>query len=172
MTSAWRKHLEQASEWFAESRETPEGRRVLVLALLTLLAWGLGFVLLSWHGDLENRASLQASRFSSLVEVSRAYRALPLSQRQGGGDGITARDPLSAASDAVERLQMKSRLKSLSSSSRGISLSLEGLGQAEMLALARELELTRLAVLSAEIRSLPVGGKRLLSVNLLLGGTP
>jgi hypothetical protein len=171
MTRAWRKHLEQASEWFAESRETPEGRRVLVIALLTLLAWGLGFVLLSWHGDLENRASLQASRFSSLVEVSRAYRALPLSQRQGG-DGTTARDPLSAASDAVERLQMKSRLKSLSSSSRGISLSLEGLGQAEMLALARELELARLAVLSAEIRALPVGGKRLLSVNLLLGGTP
>lgn len=171
MTSAWRKHLEQASEWFAESRETPEGRRVLVLALLTLLAWGLGFVLLSWQRDLENRVSLQASRFSSLVEVSRAYRALPLSQRQGS-DGATARDPLSAASDAVERLQMKSRLKNLSSSSRGISLSLEGLGQAEMLALARELELARLAVLSAEIRALPVGGKRLLSVNLMLGGTP
>lgn len=171
MTSAWRKHLEQAGEWFAESRETPERRRVLVIALLTLLAWGFGFVLLSWHGDLENRASLQASRFSSLVEVSRAYRALPLSQRQGGG-GTTARDPLSAASDAVERLQMKNRLKNLSSSSRGISLNLEGLGQAEMLALARELERARLAVLSAEIRALPAGGKRLLSVNLLLGGTP
>jgi hypothetical protein len=171
MTSAWRKPLEQARDWFAESRETPEGRQILVIALLAILAWGLGFVLLSRHGDLESRASMQASRFSSLVEVSRAYRSLPLSQLQGN-NGPTARDPLSAASEAVERLQMKSRLKTLSSSSRGISLSLEGLGQAEILALARELELARLAVLSAEIRALPIGGKRLLSVNLLLGGTP
>ena len=144
---------------------------MIVIALLTLLAWGLGFVLLSWQADLENRASLQASRFSGLVEVSRAYRSLPPSQRQGN-NGTTARDPLSAASEAVERLQMKSRLKNLSSSNRGISLSLEGLGQTEILALARELELARLAVLSAEIRALPVGGKRLLSVNLLLGGAP
>jgi hypothetical protein len=67
---------------------------------------------------------------------------------------------------------MKSRLKSISGSNRGISLALEGLGQDEMIALARELEKAHLAILSAEIRALPVEGKRLLSLNLLLGGTP
>ena len=171
MTSAWRSHLGQARDWLVDSRETPEGRRILVIGLLALLAWGLGLVFLSRHSDLENRASLQASRFSSLVEVSRAYRAIPVSQRPGNS-GTTARDPLSAASEAIERLQMKSRLKNLSSSNRGISLSLEGLGQTELISLARELELARLVVVSAEIRALPIGGKRLLSVNLLLGGTP
>jgi|GEM_PF-1088213 len=171
MTDPWKNSFAQAREWFMESRGNPEGRAVLLLVLLSFLAWGLGLFFLSREGEMANRAALQASRFANLAEVSQAYRALPPSQRDGGSS-VSAKDPLSSASETIERLRMKSRLKSISGSNRGISLALEGLGQDEMIALARELEKAHLAILSAEIRALPVEGKRLLSLNLLLGGTP
>jgi biopolymer transport protein ExbB/TolQ len=171
MTDRWKNNFAQAMEWFMESRGNPEGRRVLLLALLSFLAWGLGLFFLSGEDEMASRVALQASRFANLVEVSQAYRALPPSQRDGSSPG-SAKDPLSSASETIERLRMKNRLKGISGSNRGISLALEGLGQEEMITLARELEKARLAILSAEIRALPVEGKRLLSVNLLLGGTP
>lgn len=169
MTNHWKTRLQQAREWLLESRKTPQGRRILATALLAFLAWAAGFLFLYQGRDLPNRVSLQASRFTSLVEVSRVYLSLPAAQRQGTKTPQSA-DPLSEASRIVERLGLKNRLKSISGSGQGVALQLEGLGQEELVELAKELDRAKLETLSAEVRVLPLGGQRKLSLNLLLGG--
>jgi hypothetical protein len=171
VTTRWEDLVRQAREWLVENRETPGGRRVLLLAVLVPLVWGIGVFLHFRAADITARIPLQASRFASLGEAAQAYRAIPLSQRQGNA-AQAATDPLTAASEAVDRLKMKNRLKTLSSSNRGVSLGLEGLDQDELLTLVRELKRIRLPVTAAEIRALPIEGKRSLSVSLLLGGQP
>ncbi|MFA0889751.1 MAG: hypothetical protein ACC613_11785 [Synergistales bacterium] len=172
MTTRWKDIALQVREWFLENRGTPEGRKILLMTAMVPLLWGIGLFLHFSAIDLSARIPLQASRFAGLTEIAQAYRTIPLSQRQGGGSAQTTADPLTAASETVDRLKMKNRLKNLSSSNRGISLGLEGLDQNEMLALVRELKRIRLSVTAAEIRALPVDGKRKLSLSLLLGGQP
>ncbi len=161
----------RARETLGNALADPGGRRLALVGGLAALAWIAGFAFLLMGNGLAERVQIQAARFSNLSAVSRAYLALPPS-RLGSSASRQAADPLALASETIEKLQLRDRLKNLSSSGQGVSLSLEGLGRREALDLARELDRSRLAVVSAEIRALPVGGKRVLSVNLLLGAKP
>jgi len=164
-------NLARARQTLKNAMAEPGGRRLALLGGLAALAWIAGFAFLFMGRDLAERVQVQAARFSNLSAASRAYLALPPS-RPGTAENRQAGDPLALASETIEKLQLRDRLKNLSTSGQGVSLSLEGLGRRETLDLARELDRTRLTVVSAEIRALPVGGKRLLSVNLLLGAKP
>lgn len=164
-------NLARARETLHNALAAPGGRRLALVGALAALAWIAGIAFLLMGSDLAERVQVQAARFSSLSAVSRAYLALPPSQL-GTAAARQAADPLALASETIEKLRLKDRLKTLSTSGQGVSLSLEGLGRREALDLARELDRSRLAVISAEIRALPSGGKRLLSVNLLLGARP
>ena len=170
MTNRWESTFNQAREWFLESRENPQGRRILVMGLLAVLAWAAGFALLGSGRDLHSRLTLQGDRFAALVETSAEYLSIPRSEREKtpAGNG----DTLAFASAVVDRLKLRDRLTSISGSARGVSLLVEGIGAEELVSLARELDKGRLAILSAEIKALPVRGERRLSVNLLLGGQP
>jgi hypothetical protein len=167
----WKEYTARLRQSVLENRFTPGGRRLLILAVLVVLVWSLGLFLQHRARETESRIPLAAGRFASLAETAQAYRAAAPSRSPGNAPSNPA-DPLAAASETIDRLQIKDRLKSLSSSGRGISLELEGLGQKETLSLVRELKKARLTVTSAEIRALPLGGKRSLSVSLLLGGQP
>jgi len=164
-------NLARARQTLGNAMADPGGRRLALVGGLAALAWIAGFAFLLMGRDLPERVHVQAGRFSNLSAVSRAYLALPPSRTGTAGNRQEA-DPLAVASDTIEKLRLRDRLKSLSTSGQGVSLSLEGLGRRETLDLARELDRARLKVISAEIRALPVGGKRVLSVNLLLGAKP
>ncbi len=167
----WKDFLAPLGQWISANRATREGRRILALALLVFLVWGSAFFLHCNARETESRIPLLAARFASLAETAQAFRAALPSRKQAEARTNEA-DPLAAASETIDRLRVKDRLKSLSSSTRGVSIELEGLGQEETVSLVRELKKARLSVTSAEIRALPVGGKRSLSVSLLLGGQP
>jgi len=164
-------NLARARETLASALAAPGGRRLALVGALAALAWIAGFAFLLMGSDLAERVQAQASRFSSLSALSRAYLALPPSGL-GTAASRQAADPLALVSETVEKLRLRNRLKTLSTSGQGVSLSLEALGRREVLDLALELDRYRLAVISAEIRALPSEGKRLLSVNLLLGARP
>jgi|UPI0003B55B30 hypothetical protein len=167
----WKDFLPRLGQWISENRATQEGRRILALVILVFLAWGSALFLHFNARETESRIPLQAARFASLAETAQAYRAA-LPSRKQAESRTNAADPLAAASETIDRLRVKDRLKSLSSSTRGVSLELEGLGPEETVSLLRELKKAHLSVASAEIRALPVSGKRSLSVSLLLGGQP
>ena len=171
MKERWKELTARLGQLVSETRGTPGARRILALAVLTCLAWGSGLFLQHRAHETEGRIPLAAARFASLAETAQAYRAAAPSSIPGKTRPNPA-DPLAAASETIDRLQIKDRLKGLSSSGRGVSLELEGLRQGETLSLVRELKKAQLTVLSAEIRALPFGGKRSLSVTLLLGGQP
>lgn len=171
MKTLWKELIARLGPSASGDEATPRRTRILAMAVLVFFLWGTGLLLLYRARETESRIALAAARFSSLAKTSQAYRLLVPSRAAGKAISNPA-DPLAAASEAIDRLQVKDRLKSLSSSSRGVSIELEGLGQKETLSLIRELKKARLAVTAAEIRALPLGGKRSLSVTLLLGGQP
>ncbi len=84
----------------------PGARRILALAVLTCLAWGSGLFLQHRAHETEGRIPLAAARFASLAETAQAYRAVAPSSIPGKTRPNPA-DPLAAASETIDRLQIK-----------------------------------------------------------------
>ena len=135
-------------------------RRALLLLLLALLAWGAAFSLWSDGRDLRARRELQKKRFDDLAAVTGEYRTL----RQAAGTGRiplpadVEEDLLTAVSNAVASLGLRSNMLSLSSTTgRGgagaVSVTLEALSSESLARFLQETERRGIHSFSADLRT-------------------
>jgi hypothetical protein len=135
-------------------------RRALFLLLLGLLAWGGAFSLWSDGRELRARRDLQKKRFDDLASVVGEYRAL----RQTTGTERIAVSPdgeedlLTAVSNAVASLGLRSNMLSLSSTtgpggSGAVSVTLEGLSSDSLARFLQETERRGIYSFSADLRA-------------------
>ena len=156
-------------------------RRALFLLLLGLLAWGGAFSLWSDGRELRARRELQKKRFDDLAAVVGEYRAL---RQTAGAERVPVtpdgeEDLLTAVSNAVASLGLRSNMLSLSSTSgRGgagaVSVTLEGLSSDSLARFLQEAERRGIYSFSADIRAVRStssegGPGRTLTAVLLLG---
>lgn len=177
--------LPSISSLLGKGGEGPGGeRKSLLLILLALLAWGVAFSLWVDVRDLRVRRDLQRNRFIQLTSILGEYVTLrDASDRKGEGDvpfGEEGEDLLTAVSNVVASLGLRSNMQSLSSvSGRGgrnaVSVTLEGLSSESLAKFLQETERRGVFSFSAEIRAVRAvaqaagSSERTLTAILLLG---
>ena len=158
-------NVKDLKEALLDLRQDPEGRRATSALLLGLLLWCLGGGL--WlQAATQREVTLQSRRdLRELTDLAAQSLCLPKTDA-----GAVPEDPVSALSRAVDTLKLKDRMVQLASNPAGAVVQLDGLYGEECTALAQELIRAGLVVRTAELKALPFGKDRLLSVTLVVGG--
>lgn len=129
-----------------------------------VLAWTAAFALWSGISGLESSAKVQEGRLRELLKVVRQYKSLPNREEKA----VSAEDPMVTVSSLVGTMGLRDNLVQISSLSKGLSVQLARMYMEKTLDFIGELEKRGLNVDSAEIRAMPDGDKRLLSLTLMV----
>ena len=148
-------------------REHPDFRKVGLFLVLGIMLWVTAFVLTGRQEELAGRIDIKETRYVSLVEVIRTYRAQPRTEETSAAP---KGDPLTVLSRLLDSVGIKDRLVQLSSASSGVSLQVDRLYPGELGTFLQEVMRLGLPILSCEIRAVPAGNERRLACSLLVGG--
>ncbi len=138
--------------------------RPVLIVILAGVLWLWGWTVWSGTSGMESSIALQQRRLDQLVEVIGQYRAI------SGGEGkpVLTEDPIVVVSSLVGTMGLKENLVQISSMNKGLNVQLGRMYMDKALDFLLELDKRGLAVESAEIRAVPDGGSRLLSLTLVV----
>jgi hypothetical protein len=146
-----------------EAFEDRDFRGVFITCALALAVWGMVFAFAAGASSLNRQVSDAISSSDKILDYSMRYRALP---RTSTNKRTAPEEPLGVVSRTIDALKLRDRTQRLQSSSSGVSIQLERMFGGELTDFLAALENSGLDARTAEIRALPVGSVRLLSVSL------
>lgn len=152
--------------FIGELREMPESRRLAVTYILAAMAWILLVFVLLQIFDASGKLGSAVSSSDQIINSAIKYKSLP--SKGGKTSSLQTGEPLTVLSEIVNTLGMRERMIQLQSNVSGIMMQIERLYGDELEEFLTTLESRGLIIKTAEIKALPVGGERLLSVTLLL----
>lgn len=135
-----------------------------IAAISALVLWIGGISVWSGTSGQEASIALQQRRMDQLVSVISQYRALSGEEERPP----LTEDPIVVVSSLVGTMGLKDNLVQISSMSRGLNVQLGRMYMDKALDFLIELDKRGLSVESAEIRAVPEGGARMLSLTLVV----
>lgn len=138
--------------------------RLFILISLVCFLWLYGSMTWSSASSLKSKVTLQTRRMNSLIEVIERYKELPEAKNISSSN----EDPMVIISSLVDRMDLKDNLVQISALSKGVSVQLTRLYFKKSLAFLDQLSRKGLDVDSAELRYVPEGGKRMMSMTLIV----
>ncbi|MDR3353661.1 MAG: hypothetical protein LBO21_01330 [Synergistaceae bacterium] len=146
----------------SEIREMPDSRRLLGLVVLTVAVWAAAAALMFRIAGVN--ASLNESLESGdrIINAASVYRSYP--QKGPDQSRPAEKDPMSVITGIVQAMGIGERM-SIHSNPSGISVQLDRLYGSELREFLNIMESRGLKVRTAEIRALPRGEERLLSIS-------
>ena len=147
--------------------EAPGSVPFLALALLTLGVW----VAVSWVGGWTDAASAaltsQESRYRTLSMLAAEYKAMA-PQANAAQENVDLQEVFTQVSERVG-LGLRAGRMTADPSGRTCNVDIQRLYAEELTELARQLAARGVRFLSAEVRALPAGSERLLTVSAVIG---
>lgn len=141
-----------------------EAIRPALMVLCAAILWIAGWTVWSGTSGMESSISLQQGRLDQLVDVIGQYRVLSEIE----GRPVVTEDPIVVVSSLVGTMGLKENLVQISSMNKGLNVQLGRMYMDKALDFLVELDKRGLTVESAEIRAVPDGGSRLLSLTLVV----
>jgi hypothetical protein len=141
-----------------------DSRRPVILSAAAVAVWVIFAVLILNTGSSVTRASSDISSSGKVLDYAIRFRAFPRTVIAPGPND----DPLGAMSDIVDALKLREKIRQLSSNPSGVVAQFEKLYGGELGELLRAMDKAGLYVKTAEIKSLPGEGGKLLSAQLTL----
>ena len=141
----------------------PDSRRLFSLMALAAAVWAAAAVLMFRIADVNVSLKESVESGGRIINAASVYRSYP---KKGPDQAHPAeKDPMSVITGVVQMLGIGERM-SIHSDPSGISVQLDRLYGSELREFLNTMESRGLKVRTAEIKALPSGGERLLSVNL------
>ena len=148
--------------------EAPGSAKFLAVALLMLSVW-VGVYLV--HGRTEQSKTQLASqqgRWRTLLMLANEYKALSPEQRQNSrGQGNV--DVPTDFAQVSERMQLGSRVNRITPDGVNQSVEINRLYAEEFTELQKQLASRGVRFIAAELRALPAGNERLMTVSAIIG---
>lgn len=135
--------------------------------ICALVLWTVGFSLWSGAAGLEANVALQQRRLNQLIETIHQYKSLSSREKR-----TLTEDPIVVVSSLIGTMGLKDNLIQISSMSRGLNVQLGRMYMDKVLDFLIELDKRGLMVESTEIRSVPEGGSRMLSLAMVVMVAP
>ena len=145
--------------------EAPGSVRLLAAALLALGVWAGVSLVSDRAGEAGSALAVQEGRYRTLSMLAAEYRAMAPGAKTTTGDV----DVPSVFAQVSERMGLGSRVNRISPDGRNQSVEINRLYAEELTELEKQLAARGVRFLSAEIRALPAGEERLLTVSAIIG---
>nr|WP_321499738.1 type II secretion system protein GspM [uncultured Dethiosulfovibrio sp.] len=142
-------------------------REIIKPALAAFCAvslWAVGLSVWAGNSSLNSSIALHQRRMDQLVDVVYRYRSLSDREKRPA----LTEDPIVVVSSLIGTMGLKDNLVQISSMSRGLNVQLGRMYMEKTLDFLDELEKRGLSVESAEVRAVPEGGARMLSLTLVV----
>jgi hypothetical protein len=150
---------------FQELKSMPEAQRLMKTGAVVLCVWILAFILLSNALFLKTSAAKRLTETDEIVSAAGVVKSYPTRKISAG------KEPLSAVSNLLDTLSLRSRVSQMSSSASGLVLQVNDLYPGEVTALIDAISGSGLSVRTAEIRAIASNQKgRLMTVSFVLEG--
>ncbi|MBR1671377.1 MAG: hypothetical protein IJ702_00450, partial [Fretibacterium sp.] len=146
--------------------EAPGSVRFLALALLTLGVWVGVSLAGDWAGEASSALVTQEGRYRTLSMLAAEYQAMAPGARTRNAAGNV--DVPTVFAQVSERMGLGSRVNRISPDGRNQSVEINRLYAEELTELEKQLAARGVRFLSAEIRALPAGVERLLTVSAII----
>ncbi len=147
--------------------EAPGAVKFLAAALMMLTVWvGVSFV----HGRMEQskiKLTTQEGRWRTLLLLADEYKALGPDQRRNPSSGNV--DVPAVFAQVSERMQLGSRVNRITPDGRNQSVEINRLYAEELAELQKQLASRGVRFIAAELRALPAGNERLMTISAIIG---
>ena len=147
--------------------EAPGSVKFLAAALLMLTIW-VGVYLV--HGKTEQsktQLATQQGRWRTLLMLANEYKSLSPEQRKNNNSGNV--DVPAVFAQVSERMQLGSRVNRITPDGRNQSVEINRLYAEELAELQKQLASRGVRFIAAEIRALPAGSERLMTISAIIG---
>ncbi|MDR3280345.1 MAG: hypothetical protein LBT23_07520 [Synergistaceae bacterium] len=141
-----------------------EFRRPLAMCALAVFVWVVFFAIMASLLASTSRVGSDIASGGRVLDYAMKYRALP----RKGIDARNTDDPLGALSQIVDALELRDRMRQLTSNQSGVLIQLDKIFGGEMREFLASAENRGLSIRTAEIRALPSGGGRALNATFML----
>ena len=139
--------------------------RFLLIVFLTLGVWVAASQVSVWTGEADQALASQEGRWRTLTMLAEEYKSLSVGGVAAGGNV----DVPTVFAQVSEQMELGSRVNRLSPDGRNQSVEINRLYAEELTELERQLAARGVRFLSAEVRALPAGSERLLTVSAIIG---
>ena len=141
--------------------------KFLIAGLSALVVW-VGVSLVSgWISQSEMTLKTQQGRWHTLLVLSEQYKNLSPSSK--GSNSARNVDVPTVFAQVSERMQLGSRVNRITPDGRNQSVEINRLYAEELAELQRQLEARGVKFIAAELRALPAGKDRLMTVSAIIG---
>ena len=139
--------------------------RFLAVFLLALSVWTGVIIVSDYAGQNSTALASQQGRFRTLLMLASEYKALAPSAASTNANV----DVASVFAQVSERMELGSRVNRISPDGRNQAVEINRLYAEEFAQLQRQLASRGVRFIAAELRSLPSGTERLLTVSAIIG---
>ena len=152
--------------FFRDAYESPEWRRLARVYLLAAAVWIALVFFLVRISETAIRITGDIGSGELIIGNALTYRAYPGTSKKTSS--VREAEPLTVLSDIIDTLNLRERVQQLQANSSGVLVQLERVYGEELRELLLTLDSRGLQIKTAEIKALPSGDVRLLSITLLL----
>ena len=145
--------------------EAPGSVKFLAVGLLALAVWTGVMTVRGWTSQSLNTLTIQQNRFHTLLNLGSEYKSITPSTQSASGPV----DVAAAFALVSERMELGSRVNRITPDGRNQSVEINRLYAEEFAELQRALASRGVRFIAAELRALPAGSERLLTVSAVIG---
>ena len=146
--------------------EAPGSIKFIAASLLTLITWAGVMTVNGWTAQAQVNLNAQQSRWKTLLMLADEYKAIAPSD---GNNATGEIDVPTVFAQVSERMKLGSRVNRISPDGRNQSVEINRLYAEELTELESLLAARGVRFLSMELRALPAGRERLLTVTAIIG---
>ena len=147
--------------------EAPGSVKFLAAALLMLAVWGGVSFVYNRTEQSKTQLNTQQGRWRTLLMLADEYKSLSPNQRSNINNGNV--DVPAVFAQVSERMQLGSRVNRITPDGRNQSVEINRLYAEELAELQKQLASRGVRFIAAELRALPAGNERLMTLSAIIG---
>lgn len=140
--------------------------KFIIAGLAALIVWAGVFIVSDWTAQASSTLTSQQGRFRTLLMLGNEYRSIAPSARGNANRNV---DVAAVFAQVSERMELGSRVNRISPDGRNQAVEINRLYAEELAELQRQLASRGVRFIAAELRALPAGSERLMTVSAIIG---
>ncbi|MBQ4470564.1 MAG: type II secretion system protein M [Synergistaceae bacterium] len=146
--------------------EAPGSIKFIVVLLLTLIIWVGVMSVNGWTAQAQTGLNTQQSRWKTLLMLADEYKAIAPTSNNNANQNV---DVPAVFAQVSERMQLGSRVNRITPDGRNQSIELNRLYAEELAEFQTLLAAKGVRIIAMELRALPAGRERLMTVTAIIG---
>ena len=148
--------------------EAPGSVKFIAVLLLTLIIWAGVLTINGWTAQAQTGLNTQQNRWKTLLTLADEYKSLAPSNNKDNNNANQNIDVPAVFAQVSERMELGSRVNRITPDGRNQSIEINRLYAEELAELQNLLSARGVRFIAMELRALPAGRERLMTVTAII----